>query len=249
MPAFSKRIRLVLAAAVTTGVAVILFAVINAGESRDGNAEVRIQARHAGNGASEVALQVRNADSSWGERILPGERFLLADSEPGRWRSSTAIRLESEEGVDPAAVGATAEMSGPDGEPMGAVTIIQGPRGLLIQARLTGVPEGWHGFHIHETGSCAPDFSAAGDHYNPTAVGHGPLHEAGQHAGDTVNVYAHSDGVVMADQYTVDVTLGAGATSVFDADGSAFVLHESPDSYGEAAGAGGRIACGVIALD
>ena len=132
---------------------------------------------------------------------------------------------------------------------MGEVTIIQGPRGLLIQARLTGVPEGWHGFHIHETGSCEPDFSAAGGHYNPTGIGHGILHEDGHHPGDTVNIYAHADGVANADQYTVDATLGAGVTTLFDADGSAIIVHEGPDSYGEAPGAGARIACGVISLN
>ena len=132
---------------------------------------------------------------------------------------------------------------------MGEVTIIQGPRGLLIQARLTGVPEGWHGFHIHETGSCAPDFSAAGGHYDPTGIGHGVLHEGGHHPGDTVNIYAHTDGVANADQYTVDATLGASITTLFDHDGSAIIVHEGPDSYGEAPGAGARIACGVITLN
>lgn len=251
MSLFSTRIRLIMAVAVTASIAVVLTALVTAGDSGDGASAVRIQARQTDGGSAEVALQVRNADQSWGERILPGERFLLADSEPGRWRSSTAITLESEDGVDPAAVGltATAAMSGSDGEPMGEVTIIQAPRGLLIQARLTGVPEGWHGFHIHETGSCAPDFSAAGGHYDPTGIGHGVLHEGGHHPGDTVNIYAHADGVANADQYTVDATLGAGVTTLFDADGSAIIVHEGPDSYGEAPGAGARIACGVISLN
>ena len=254
MSEFSNRLRLLIATAAmaaTAAIAVILTAVITAGGSGQADAEVRIQARHAGNGATEVALQVRNADHSWSERILPGERFLLPQAEPGRWRSSTTIRLESDQSVDPAAVGATAtaSMRGPDGADMGRVTIIQGPRGLLIQARLTGVPQGWHGFHIHETGSCDPDFSAAGGHYDPTGIGHGVLHEGGHHPGDTVNVYAHADGTANADQYTVDATLGAGTTTLFDADGSAIIVHEGPDSYGEAPGAGARIACGVIVLD
>lgn len=231
--------------------AAVVGAVITAGESGDGGTDVRIQARQTNTGNTEVALQVRNADHSWGERILPRERILRADSEPGRWRSSTTIHVETEDGVDHAAVGltATAEMHSPDGQSMGTVTIIQGPRGLLIQARLTGVPEGWHGFHIHETGACDPDFAAAGGHYDPTGIGHGVLHEGGHHPGDTVNVYAHADGTANADQYTVDATLGAGATTLFDADGSAIIVHEGPDSYGEAPGAGARIACGVIVLD
>ena len=251
MSRFSTRIKWLMAVVATASIAVTLTALITAGESGSGGADVRIQARQTDGGATEVALQVRNADHSWGERILPAERFLLADAEPGRWRSSTAIQIETEDGVDPAAVGltATAALSGPDGEPMGEVTIIQGPRGLLIQARLTGVPEGWHGFHIHETGSCAPDFSAAGGHYNPTGIGHGVLHEGGHHPGDTVNIYAHADGVANADQYTVDATLGAGVTTLFDHDGSAIIVHEGPDSYGADPGAGARIACGVIVLN
>ena len=231
--------------------AAALTAVITAGDSGRDGAEVRIQARNTDNGSTEVALQVRNVDHTWGEQILPRERFLAADSEPGRWRSSSTIHLETEEAIDPDVVGATAtaEMRGPDGDSMGTVTIIQGPRGLLIQARLTGVPEGWHGFHIHETGSCDPDFSAAGGHYDPTGIGHGVLHEGGHHPGDTVNIYAHSDGVANADQYTVDATLGAGTTTLFDADGSAIIVHEGPDSYGADPAAGARIACGVITLD
>ena len=251
MPRLHTRNSWLLAAAATAAIAALIAAVITAGGSGDGAAEVRIQARQTDNGATEVALQVRDGHNAWAERILPSERFLAADSEPGKWRSSTAIQIESEQAVDPSAVGltATAEMRGPDGEPMGTVTIIQGPRGLLIQARLTGVPEGWHGFHIHETGSCEPDFSAAGGHFNPTGIGHGVLHEDGHHPGDTVNIYAHTDGLANADQYTVDATLGAGLTSLFDADGSAIIVHEGPDSYGADPMAGARIACGVIVLD
>ncbi len=235
-------------------VAASLVAVITAGDSRDHGTDVRIQARQTESGATEIALQVRSDDHSWDSPILPRERFLPADSEPGRWRSSTTIHIEAEEAVDPAAVGrtATAALSSPDGEPMGEVNFIQGPRGVLIQARLTGVPEGWHGFHIHETGSCEPDFSAAGGHYNPTGIGHGVLHEDGHHPGDTVNIYAHADGTANADQYTLDVTLGEGpaaAASLFDADGSAIIVHESPDTYAADPAAGPRIACGVITLD
>ncbi len=243
-----------IAVALTAAIAVALTAMITADDSGDQATDVRIQARQTAGGATEIALQVRSDDHSWGDRILPRERFLAADSEPGRWRSSTTIRVEAGDAVDPAAVGltATAVLSSPDGEPMGQVNFIQGPRGVLIQARLTGVPEGWHGFHIHETGSCDPDFSAAGGHYNPTGIGHGILHEDGHHPGDTVNIYAHADGTANADQYTLDVTLGEGPAapaSLFDADGSAIIVHESPDTYGADPAAGPRIACGVITLD
>lgn len=237
-----------IAVALTALTAVILTAVITAGGSDDDAKDVRILARQTGDGRTEVALQVSDDYGSWGDRILPRERFLAADAEPGVWRSSTTIHIEADEAVDPATVGltATATMTGPGGEPMGEVNFIQGPRGVLIQARLTGVPQGWHGFHIHESGSCDPDFSAAGGHYNPTGIGHGILHEDGHHPGDTVNIYAHTDGTANADQYTLDVTIGEGPASLFDANGSAIIVHERPDTYGADPAAGSRIACGVI---
>ena len=39
----------------------------------------------------------------------------------------------------------------------------------------------------------------------------------------------------------------APITLSLTADGSAIIVHEKPDTYGEDAGAGGRVACGVIA--
>ena len=239
----SQRTKLLIAAAVGVVIGAAALAVVAAMGHGD---EVEIQARRHSDGRVEVAL----ADSA-GQRHLPDQRFLAPDAAEGVWHSSTPLAIAAADAVDPAAVGATAtaQMRGPDGADMGRVTIIQGPRGLLVQARLTGVPEGWHGFHIHETGACEPDFSAAGGHYNPAGIGHGVLHEGGHHPGDTVNVYAHADGTANADQYTVDATLGAGTATLFDADGSAIIVHEGPDSYGEAPGAGARIACGVIILD
>jgi Cu-Zn family superoxide dismutase len=142
---------------------------------------------------------------------------------------------------------ATATLNGPDGAPMGTVTLTQGPKGVLVSAGVEGLTPGAHGFHIHEAGACAPNFEAAGGHYNPGGSGHGILDAGGHHAGDLPNIHAGADGNARADYFTADVTLADGAAnSVFDADGSAIVIHENPDSYGADAGAGGRVACGVI---
>lgn len=246
------RVKLLMAGLATAIVAAVLGAVITAGGSGDSATDVRILARQTEDGRTEVALQVSDGQHSWADPILPSARFIADDSEPGRWRFSNTIRIASEAGVDPAAVGLTASatLSSPDGEPMGEVSLTQGPRGVLIQARVSGLEAGPHGFHIHETGSCDPDFSAAGGHFNPTATGHGPLHEGGHHAGDIPNLIAHTDGAGLADYYTQDVTLASGVVhSLFDADGSAIVIHVDPDSYGEDAMAGGRVACGVISLN
>ncbi len=245
----SRRLQIVIAAALGIAIGAAALAAIS-GSGHSDDADVRILARATDDGRTEVALQ-QHHDGEWAETIRPTQRFLAADATPGEWRASSTIPIETGAEVDSATVGktATAQMHGANGDEMGTVTITQGPRGLLIQARLTGLSEGWHGFHIHETGSCDPDFTAAGGHYNPTSIGHGVLHEDGHHPGDTVNIYAHADGVANADQYTVDATLGSGTATLFDDDGSVIIVHEGPDSYGADPAAGGRVACGVIVLD
>lgn len=142
---------------------------------------------------------------------------------------------------------ATAGMAGPDGTPLGAVTLTQQPHGVLVQADLMGLPPGAHGFHIHETGACSPDFTAAGGHFNPNDQGHGLAHPDGFHPGDLPNIHAAPNGSARADYFTDGITLDDGADhSVFGGDGSAVIVHEKPDSYGADPGAGARIACGVI---
>ena len=143
---------------------------------------------------------------------------------------------------------ASAAIMDKDGESLGSVTLVQGPQGVLVSADLSGLPPGGHGFHIHSIGACSPDFSAAGGHFDPAGQSHGFMHSTGMHAGDLPNIYAAADGRARADVFTADVTLAPDDDrSLLDEDGSAIVIHEKPDAYGEDVGsAGGRIACGVI---
>ena len=150
---------------------------------------------------------------------------------------------------------AKAVLKSPSGELLGTVTFRQGATGVLVMAEVTGLTPGGHAFVIHETGACTPDFGAAGDHFNPAETEHGFVHPAwkrggsvGAHGGDLPNIYAAADGSAQADFFTSGVTLGMGQRhSVFDADGSAIIVHEHPDSYGEAeSDTGRRVACGVI---
>ena len=154
-------------------------------------------------------------------------------------------------------VGLTAEavLESPSGDPVGTVTFRQATSGVLIMADVRGLAPGGHAFFIHETGSCSPDFGAAGDHFNPTDADHGLVHSAwrgdgssGGHGGDLPNIYAASDGSARADFFTVGITLDTGLRhSVFDDDGSAIIVHENPDPYGETEpDTGERLACGVI---
>ncbi|MYD64406.1 MAG: superoxide dismutase family protein [Chloroflexi bacterium] len=150
---------------------------------------------------------------------------------------------------------AAATMSTADGDVIGTVRFLQTSGGVLVIAEMQGLPPGGHAFVIHEAGACTPNFDAAGDHFNPTGVEHGFIHSAWQrgeaaeaHGGDLPNIYAASDGAARADFFTVGVTLDEGpAHSVFDADGSAIIVHELPDTYGASEpDTGARLACGVI---
>ena len=141
---------------------------------------------------------------------------------------------------------ATARISRLDGQPVGIVTLTQMPGTVVIRIKASGLTPGAHGFHIHETAACSSDFKAAGGHYNPDGHGHGFAGQ-GAHAGDLPNLVAHEDGSARAEFLTDRISLKDGVHgSLFDTDGSAIVIHARPDSYGDSAGAGGRVACGVI---
>ena len=141
---------------------------------------------------------------------------------------------------------ATADMMDTNGNFIGQVTLIQTPKGILVKAELRDLTPGGHGFHVHEKGSCSPDFKAAGGHFNPTSSGHGLNHSSGSHAGDMPNIYAAADGSAVAEVFNAKITLSDGPSSVFDGDGSAMIIHAKSDTHGEKAGAGDRVACGVV---
>jgi Cu-Zn family superoxide dismutase len=136
------------------------------------------------------------------------------------------------------------------GRKIGTAKLTQTPAGVLIELDLKGLPPGEKAFHIHEHGTCDPagGFKSAGEHYDPRNNQHG-LHTAkGPHAGDMPNQFVRQDGVLRAHVLNTVVTLAPGEASLFDADGSALVLHAKPDDYRSQPGgeAGDRIACAVV---
>lgn len=145
---------------------------------------------------------------------------------------------------------AMARMMNAAGEPLGVVELRETPRqGVLLQLDLEGLTPGVHAFHIHEVGSCTPDFGAAGGHFSPRDRAHGLLHPDGPHAGDLLNVTVLPSGAVEAERLAGAVTLAPDqAGSLFDEDGSALVIHSGADDYlSQPSGAAGDpVACGVI---
>jgi superoxide dismutase, Cu-Zn family len=149
----------------------------------------------------------------------------------------------------PAAPAARATLKDAQGKTLGEATLRDSAGGVLVKLDLVNVPSGPHAFHIHAVGKCeAPDFMTAGGHFNPTTMKHGLLATGGPHAGDMPNLFVPADGKLSVEVLDPNVTLAAGAKSLFDADGSALVLHATADDYttDPAGSAGARIACGVV---
>src|SRR6187551_1058317 len=148
-----------------------------------------------------------------------------------------------------AAPGAKATLKDAQGKTLGEATLRESAAGVLVKLDLQGVPPGTHAFHIHTVGKCdAPDFMTAGGHFNPTTMKHGLMASGGPHAGDMPNLFVPADGKLSVEVLDTNVTLAAGPKSVFDADGSALMLHATADDYTSdpAGNAGARIGCGVI---
>ena len=118
---------------------------------------------------------------------------------------------------------------------------------LTVEAK--GLTPGPHGIHVHAVGKCeAPGFNSAGGHHNPLGKKHGLTSPDGAHAGDLPNLEADASGQARYEARTDRLTLSDGPTSVFDADGSAVVIHASADDQqtDPTGNSGGRVACGVI---
>ena len=139
------------------------------------------------------------------------------------------------------------------GANIGRAVLTQGPTGLLIRIEADGLAPGWHGVHIHAVGACEAPFTSAGAHINhaPAAAPHGLLNPEGPDDGDLPNVFADSQGRVRAEVFTTRARIAAQGPGqwLWDSDGSALVIHANADDHvtQPIGGAGGRVACGVMA--
>ncbi len=150
--------------------------------------------------------------------------------------------------------GAVADLAGADGRSMGRVTFAETGGRMVVEGRLTGLPPGFHGFHVHAVGKCEagpPAFTSAGGHMVVGTQAH-PTH-----AGDQPVVLVLADGTAEI-RFTTDRYKLA---DVLIPEGRAVIVHANPDNYGniptryapaiddmtKATGdAGDRLACGVV---
>jgi len=139
-----------------------------------------------------------------------------------------------------------------DGKAVGSLTLAEDRVGVRVELRVTNLPEGDHGVHIHVFGRCeAPEFTTAGGHYNPLGRVHGKLSTTGPHAGDLGNLSVKKDGTGFLGFTTPHLNLAPGAaTNPAAAGGLSVVIHAGADDEktDPSGNSGARIACGVIKL-
>lgn len=130
----------------------------------------------------------------------------------------------------------------------------EGIKLVEIEIKVEGLSPGKHAVHIHETANCRP-CGAAGGHFDPGPVGlTSPDGNHPFHSGDLVNIEGKDNGKGKLKTESTRFTLSRGPLSLFDWDGSAFIIHDDKDTYcpkGEKAGCAGgsRFACGIIERD
>jgi Cu-Zn family superoxide dismutase len=120
--------------------------------------------------------------------------------------------------------GARAVVRDRSGQRVAVVTLFHtGPGKVTVLVRARRLPPGFHGFHLHAIGTCDPAtrFASAGGHLNPANLPHD------DHAGDLPVLLVNADGTAQATVATDRFTIG----QLFDADGSAVVVHAAADNF------------------
>lgn len=120
---------------------------------------------------------------------------------------------------------------------------------VTMTAKMTGLSEGEHAIHIHQTADCSSaDGKSAGGHWNPTAQPHGKWGaDTGYHKGDIGNFKVAADGEGIVTLATDQWCIGCGDDTK-DILGKAIIVHQGTDDFTSqpSGAAGSRISCGGI---
>ena len=144
---------------------------------------------------------------------------------------------------------AWAELKNASGDSVGSAVLRQEDGRVRIVVQAGGLTPGRHGIHVHAVGQCQPPaFQSAGGHFNPLGAKHGLENPEGAHGGDLPDLEADATGRTEYVAVTDRLTLGNGPTSIFDADGSAVVIHEKADDQrtDPSGNSGERVQCGPL---
>lgn len=141
---------------------------------------------------------------------------------------------------------ASATLMTADGMQVGTVTARSVAEGVAMRIELDLPGSGPHGAHVHDVGTCEPDFMASGPHWAPFDNELNLANDDEDDDSENAMVEVGEDG-----SGVLEYTLAGGITlaQMLDGDGSSFMIHQrADDPQMEAAeGNGDRIACGVFA--
>jgi Cu-Zn family superoxide dismutase len=136
----------------------------------------------------------------------------------------------------------TSEVYTTDGTKVGNIVFEDQKYGLLITPKLTGLPSGIHGFHIHQHPDCGDHGMKAGEHLDPaTTKSHQGPYRTG-HLGDLPILLVNNEG-------TATLPVLAPRLKTEDIQGHSIMIHQGGDNYSnhpKLGGGGARIACGKI---
>ncbi|MBL4771631.1 MAG: superoxide dismutase family protein [Planctomycetes bacterium] len=108
----------------------------------------------------------------------------------------------------------------------GTVTFADSGDTILVEAHITGLAPGAHGFHIHQFGDLSStDGESAGGHYNPDRHDHSGPTSSRRHASDLGNLVADANGVADYTREDRELTL-RGSHSIV---GRAVIIHAGED--------------------
>lgn len=163
-------------------------------------------------------------------------------------QSLAFVSVRAEEGTSPSEL--LVPIINSKGDQIGRAQLMQHGEKVVFNVEAQGLPPGTHAIHIHTEGKCdPPDFTSAGEHFNPHGKQHGFKNPKGFHSGDLPNIEVKADGTLNVKLESAAVTLKPGKpNSLLKTGGTALVIHEKKDDYvtDPAGNAGARIACGVI---
>ena len=128
----------------------------------------------------------------------------------------------------------------------GTVTFTQKGDKVMVNAKVSGLTPGGHGFHVHEKGDCSgSDGMSAGGHFNPTGKPHGDPNVPDHHAGDMPMLQADASGNAMLSADLGPMTVGSGVTDIV---GKSVIVHKDSDDFKTqpTGNSGARVACGII---